>query len=372
MNIPRAGAFASLVVTLSTAAYCSQGRASTASSKSSHRVISYNVLSSHLASPSHFTHCKPEDLAIPTRLEKLKAKLTNEIKQGSIISLQEVSHTWAGPMHALFQRSGYYMITALHGPKFSDYMGVGIAFPNTYECVDVSIKRLADTTSDWPKQERKTTNPVVAWLLSPYYYIFPPPPPPFNPWEAAASRQNQLVMVKLRERSSNDTFWVANYHMPCLFGTPAKRSTMHAHASLLTQYVHTVAKGDPYVITGDFNLQPNSSTYKLLTQATLSTEEEDYPVHPAGPVVSARFASCPPLKSAYVTANGAEPEFTNNARTDGPQFIECLDYIFTSGDNWTVNHVINLPPKSAAPHPYPDAIEPSDHILIGASLSLKK
>jgi hypothetical protein len=60
------------------------------------RLATYNVLSSHLASPEHFKRCKPEDLAAATRLPRVLAKLQAEIDAEAIICLQEVSMTWAG------------------------------------------------------------------------------------------------------------------------------------------------------------------------------------------------------------------------------------------------------------------------------------
>jgi len=60
------------------------------------RVATYNVLSSALASPSHFTKCRPEDLAAAARLPRVLAKLQAEVDRDAVICLQEVSLTWAG------------------------------------------------------------------------------------------------------------------------------------------------------------------------------------------------------------------------------------------------------------------------------------
>jgi len=55
------------------------------------RVVSYNVLSSHLASPGHFTTLNPEHLYASARLPVVLKKLSNEIsKKNTIICLQEV------------------------------------------------------------------------------------------------------------------------------------------------------------------------------------------------------------------------------------------------------------------------------------------
>ena len=60
------------------------------------RLVTYNVLSSHLGGADHFRNCAPEDLVPTTRLSRLLAKLEPEVSQGSLICLQEVSMTWSG------------------------------------------------------------------------------------------------------------------------------------------------------------------------------------------------------------------------------------------------------------------------------------
>jgi hypothetical protein len=84
----------------------------------------------------------------------------------------------------------------------------------------------------------------------------------------------------------------------------------------------------------------------------------------------------PPLRSAYKTACGIEPEFTNYAQTadqDEP-FMDTLDYIFHSAE-WDVLSADRLPTKQETilrGKSLPMANEPSDHLLIGATLQLKK
>lgn len=78
-----------------------------------------------------------------------------------------------------------------------------------------------------------------------------------------------------------------------------------------------------------------------------------------------------PMRSAYAVKNGNEPDFTNFAQSVGSDpFIDTLDFIFMS-DEWHVNSVMELPHRDASKGPFPnlDASEPSDHILIAASLT---
>lgn len=78
-----------------------------------------------------------------------------------------------------------------------------------------------------------------------------------------------------------------------------------------------------------------------------------------------------PMRSAYAVKNGCEPDFTNYAQSrDSEPFIDTLDFIFLSGV-WQVPDVQELPHRDKAGGPFPnlDKQEPSDHILIAASLS---
>ena len=106
------------------------------------RVASYNVLSSHLADPEHFSTLNPDHLAAKNRLPVVLQKIDEEISQNSIICLQEVSYDWAGSLHAHFANNGYHFVTGLYGKKFNGYMGVGIAFPTAgWNVLDVDISR---------------------------------------------------------------------------------------------------------------------------------------------------------------------------------------------------------------------------------------
>ena len=74
-------------------------------------------------------------------------------------------------------------------------------------------------------------------------------------------------------------------------------------------------------------------------------------------------------------AVGTEPEFTNFAKrafSNGEEFCETLDYIWLS-EEWQVGDVLPLPLRKDVPagvESFPSESEPSDHMLIGAQLSL--
>jgi 2',5'-phosphodiesterase len=339
------------------------------------RIVTYNLLSSHLPQPDHFKYCRPADLAADTRFRLIQEKIEAETRRQAIICLQEVSQLWAGPLHAFFQQRRYHFVTALYGNARNGYMGVGLAWPNDlYEAPAVAIQRLADTrqwSSPGPHIVVRAARDAAARLASAWWQgLRLLGIEHFDPWAVAQARANEIIVVRLCSRQTQSIFHVATYHMPCLYGSAKKRQTMLIHASLAAQYVQGKAADEPYIIAGDFNFVPGSSSYRLLTEGKWDVEHEDFPFRRANDDTDWDANNVQRVTSAYVLKNGREPDFTNNARVgEEPPFIETLDYIFLSS-HWSVQEVVALPGRDAIEGPFPNALEPSDHMLIGANLSL--
>jgi endonuclease/exonuclease/phosphatase family metal-dependent hydrolase len=158
--------------------------------------------------------------------------------------------------------------------------------------------------------------------------------------------------------------------MPCLYGSAKKRQTMILHASLAAQVIQDRAGDHPYVLAGDFNLMPGSSSYRLLTEGHWEAEHEDFPTPRPDDDTGWDANHVEPLRSAYQVKTGREPDFTNRAQVgDEPVFTETLDYIFLS-PHWSVEAVVQLPSGADLEGSFPNAVEPSDHVLIGADLNM--
>eukprot|EP01032_Pedospumella_encystans_P035228 gene35228-39848_t len=234
------------------------------------KFTSYNVLSSHLSGENHFTSCKPMHLKAEYRLETLKAKLEKEVSDGAIISLQEVSHNWAGVLHAFFAARGYHMVTGLYGGKFNGYMGVAVAVPTAkYDIVDVDITRVADTK----RMARKPKPGFVQNIFNTFSKFFTRLgvqmgiiQPFFDFWDNVTYRTNQMLCLRLKDKDGGKPFVMGTYHMPCMFKKPA---VMVTHCALSAQHIQKFAKNDPFVYVGDFNIKPDSSMYALLTEGTI-------------------------------------------------------------------------------------------------------
>jgi 2',5'-phosphodiesterase len=341
------------------------------------RIATYNSLSSHLSAPDHFKHCHPSDLEPATRFCRMQQKLEAEIRQNAVICLQEISQLWAGLLHAFFQQRHYHFVTALYGGPWSGYMGVGLAWPtDVYEAAQVEIVRVADTRP-WPSRpnanmlvrasRQAATRLAGIWRQS-LRLMGIDIQAPYDPWAVAQGRSNELIFARLCHRQDGAVFCIATYHMPCLYGSVQKRQTMIIHASLAAQYIQALAADDPYVWAGDFNIVPGSSAYRLLTEGQWAVEHEDFPTPKADDTTGWDANHVKPMRSAYAVKNGREPGFTNHARVgDDPVFTETLDYIFLS-PHWTVESVVTLPDRADPQRPFPNNQEPSDHVLLGASL----
>ena len=219
-------------------------------------------------------------------------------------------------------------------------------------------------------------------------------------FKAAQRRWNRSVYLHLRPKGAAKKsaehvgFGVATYHMPCLWWD---NRVMAIHAALVAQHVHKLATkshktsgallhapSQPVVLMGDFNFKATSGSYELLTTGALPTTHFHYPTPPSHetkwtPTLEAGAA----FVSAYVAANGAEPEVTNVAFSGSPPtpFADCIDYIFTTPEKWEVRDVLPLATRASftdgttdeivPEKACPNADEPSDHMMLGATLALR-
>mmetsp|Transcript_3150 Transcript_3150/g.10914 ORF Transcript_3150/g.10914 Transcript_3150/m.10914 type:complete len:345 (-) Transcript_3150:181-1215(-) len=326
-------------------------------------VVSYNVLSSSLASPGYFQHCRPENLHAEKRYKKLTLKLEEQVKRSAVICLQEVSTAWAGQLHSFFQKEDYYLISSHYTKQWQGYMGSAIAFPTTrFTAEEVEVVRVADTKS-WPKRPKPT---MFGKLSTAVQDLFFGPKRNEDHYDLARNRQNTMVLCKLKCRTSGKKICVGTYHMPCMFWAP---KVMVIHSALVCQKIQSFSKGEDTVLCGDFNFKPTDSMYELCTRGSISEDDENYPepTHPEEtwtPELEYGF------DSAYKTVNGEEPDFTNYAKIrDDPTFIETLDYVFYS-PSLKAKDVVAVPHRDDVEGPLPNKEEPSDHIMVGATFEL--
>jgi mRNA deadenylase 3'-5' endonuclease subunit Ccr4 len=337
-------------------------------SSRTHRVVSYNLLSSNLAAESHFVTCTKNQLASRLRGPRLLAKLDAEIAaQPTLLCLQELSQTWGSDLHTHLANKGYHLVTAFYGQRHNGHMGVAIAFPTEhYELKSTVIRTIAETRDLYKAPEPTLVARVVAavalvfaWFAS---FVVARKHAARDPYEYAMARENVVVAVQLACKHSQKTFWVATYHMPCAFMYP---QMMTVHSSLVLQFVAKQAGAQPFVLAGDFNWSPKHEQYQLYTAGTLAESSAARPP-PPGPIAQNWSIDVPPVRSAYAECGG-EPAFTNWAQIKSePVFKETLDYIWLS-KHWRVDDVLRHQPTVG---PLPTESDPSDHLLIAATLAL--
>mmetsp|Transcript_7225 Transcript_7225/g.17008 ORF Transcript_7225/g.17008 Transcript_7225/m.17008 type:complete len:383 (+) Transcript_7225:94-1242(+) len=371
------------------------------------RVITYNVLCSHLAPAHRFRNCKPENLEANTRLERVKSKLDKETSVRAICCLQEVGMQWCSELHSFFAARDYVMVHTLYGRDDANFMGVCIAFPrDKFAMIECDIVRTADT-KPWPVPpvvavpapsvlgvlKNLVATPLAtlsafllrAWKLpmSLWNSITSLSRPSFPPltnmlgqqqdcWEMSRRRQNQQILLRLRPRQPDGTpdprkpsFCVSTYHMPCVFWD---QRVMTIHSTLAARYVQRKAGSDPYILAGDFNIKPFSGAYSLLTQGKLDAAHPDHP--PPRQDDPWKMELEEGMESAYAKVQGREPDFTNYAQINREEpFIDCIDYIFHKPGMKAITCDM-LPGRAVARGPFPTADEPSDHILLGAEYEI--
>ncbi len=348
------------------------------------RVVTYNVLSPNLCNPGCFPTCDVDAIDNSKRFDRILKKLALEIECKSIICLQEVSTDWHGKLFQFFNQNEYTFFGCNYGGTKTGHMGVAIAFPtkdydfsdSEAHVVGKDIKGLNGQPSSlatvakwyqWGLKLPNTTINVFGWFvdssLSTYVNVAP------SDVDEARSRSNHVIFLRLYNRSTGDEFCVATYHMPCSFKRPI---VMYLHLAAATRYVRSRAGKDvPVVFAGDFNIQPDSPSYTLMTTGALPTVTMDE-IYNSVPLDGDKLTIPSPMKSAYAKRLGKDPNFTIDTVTSwNGAFTGTLDYIWVSPE-FDVEKIIALPKTTnEAFGPFPNSAEPSDHLMVGATLSIK-
>lgn len=332
------------------------------------RIASYNVLSSSLCAPPDFPACTPENLHPSNRLPRVQAKLETEIRQSAIICLQEVSRTWCGPLQIFFLSHDYEFAHSLYGSAFNDYMGVAVAWPRRMQLQQLEAVRVADVKLKPPRAPPPPPPPSLWRRAMDYVWALVFPGSQVgkidNVWDLALNRFNTMVAARLRCPDTKAEVVVGTYHMPCMFDKP---QVMTIHAALCAQTLQRISGTTPHILAGDFNFKPGDPQYRLITTGTLADPHRP----PAMPGDSWSVDLEHAMHSAYKERLGAEPRFTNyNKFRGGAPFIDTLDYIFCA-PGVVVEDVLPLPadPEQVA-GPFPTETEPSDHLMVAATVSV--
>lgn len=330
-----------------------------------YRVITYNVLSSELATTHNYPQSRPGDLPGRVRLDLLKYTIAGWIRgltfrdtnyhyeQEAIlplICLQELSLEWTGELTGWFLNVGYVLISTNYGSYHGGYMGVAIAVPSTLRVQRVEIG-LPTGNLNWPRD--RTTHGRSRVHHPNGQDVDNAEEEETAVWDSIKRKYNRYIAVKLCGWSQVP-FWLATYHMPCAWRRPSLLVVM---TTLLARRLSQLVGDEPLVLAGDFNFQPNSEAYQLLIGGLVtpfSVPSKFAPLDWDGRL-DYHLRAVPPLR---FTCRGYA----------SPAFEGTLDHIFYSDGYWAR---VEAEESHLPTGPTPSREHPSDHVPVIARFYLR-
>lgn len=334
-------------------------------------VVQYNVLSSGLSSPDYHVGSSPANLDPSFRIQEIFRELQGFMDERAVINLQEISRSWLGKFSDFFAHRKYIMISSSYGFYANDYMGNAIAYPvEIYEATNTTITTVGSKIPTPYVPKRIPTKWEIIrtkiMLILITLGICTKPKDPFDEWTYARNRTNTIILTTLRSLDTNESFVVANYHMPCAYWAP---TVLTIHTLESVKIAQKYANGLPLIYAGDFNFTPTSYQYESVTTGKFAPSIQ----FPNTSVLKSQWDDkIKPMQSAYVTVFGANPQFTVKSKTKDmiEPFIDTLDYIFYSGPCRPVSirevKFIDNGTESFLPNDY----HPSDHLPLFATFEL--
>lgn len=173
------------------------------------------------------------------------------------------------------------------------------------------------------------------------------------------------------QRQSRQVICLANTHLYSNYQRPDVK--LWQTYALITEIERIVVPRDvPLILCGDFNSEPESAVYELLTQGTLVgphpelEEKGDFRVLPQ----LKNIIQSLDLASVMTAPTGTEPVFTNFTG----KFRGTLDYMFYSPSRLRVLAIAAVPPEKDLERDcgegLPSACYPSDHVHLCCDLAL--
>jgi len=383
------------------------------------RVVSYNILTQKLVSETKLPNCDPKYIQEDFRRNLLQKVLESEVKQRSIICLQEVNTEWASWLYTWFDLRNYYFINTQYSKSFNGYMGTSIAisrdkflldelkflrpFKNTYVQKPAFFTSVASMFTKFAIPALVIA-PIVAFARRrfsngswsdnaflekslPFYLCgasilaaqvaYNKAFPELGVFHStkleegiSARHRDTIPMVKLKPGNSA-AFWVASVHMPCKHWNS---KLMTAFACNIAKTVQSQAGNSRYILAGDFNAKPQtddepSGVYELYVNGVLGCEHPHFPVVAEGWEPKLQH----PMVSAYRAVDGKEPELTTYANWSWAGFFaNTIDYIWLS-PGWevvSVDPLIGLDGIQKKCKSLPCQEYMSDHFMLAANLKM--
>ena len=365
------------------------------------RVITFNCLTPYYAREEWFPGVKPKFLDSKYRLQRLKTLLQSWFKVNFIIALQELNDEWSNIVAEFCKTNNYHFVYSTYS---GGVMGVGIAYPlnhytliaqdifNAPAAARAKVQRMAETLANNKEVNGDDLNDDNETIPLPTERAMKKMVRSFAAAENKAF-ENSMVSILLRAFSKGaDTeveFLVSTYHVPCRFTTPlfmgaqvrevlARQSepidSLFPNIDRESMGLSPPAKIIP-ILMADCNITPDKFEYHVM----VGDIEEDLDLQNMGlayEAIGIPFRPYDQRVSVFVKNTGSEPNFTNVKFADpnvqnSEDFIETIDYILIPHDAQVEIKSTKLgltPPEGQPIRPYPNAICPSDHLPLSASL----
>ncbi|KAH3739787.1 nucleolar protein dao-5-like isoform X2 [Dreissena polymorpha] len=333
------------------------------SDKSSHfSLASYNILADCHLLRNDYSFTEEKYLKPEHRL----AAIVEELKylDSDIICMQEVDPTfYREHLTSTLTQLGY---EGFYKKRTDDYFVEGEATffkTSRFTLVDSSLCRLADLVN---KELTDEIDPDIRTAVQAYMDL-----------------PDVCVITTLKCNNTGKSVTVGNVHIN--WGRMKTPDIQCVQIASAIKEIVSQSSGDafPHIICGDFNSPPLSAGYLVARDGYPSGDETinrlmaieglELPDGKKASLVNSLWPAfqhtSSSLKSAYMEAQGSEPEITSYNRG----MCECVDYIFyssTSLDNVGV-YSVAARERIMSTGGTPDQHFPSDHVSIKAVLAFK-
>lgn len=329
-------------------------------------VMTFNVLADGLCSPEAYDYTHP----LARRWDERRDRIVREVASfmPSVLCLQEVQGTSVG--------LGSGDDPDNHAHWFSTVLAE-LGYDGCYR-VNVNDSRLGARSGRWPR-----IGVSLYWRTDVWETAFPGSVKRVNYSscvydacrEVPASRSQLClpqgaVVASLRHKASDQVAMFAGTHISCRWEQPYIQITQ-AHAlvrEMEAMLGPALVNKVPCIIAGDFNIQPGSGLYTLMTSGGIPASHPDLQTGSSLRLPFPAPRQQMQLRSTYRSALGAELPFTNFAERSFVLFSAVLDYIFYSPILLNPTSVLGALPAEVASEEraLPSRRFPSDHIPLYA------
>ncbi|OQR95349.1 carbon catabolite repressor protein [Thraustotheca clavata] len=304
----------------------------------SFRVLSYNVLAEIYATRQMYPYCPMWALNWSFRKQLLKRELQNY--NADILCLQEVqADHYKNYFQPMMSALGY---DGLYQQKTREAMGLAGKVDG---CATFYRKNRFYLKEQYTLEFNDAANEFIASLLANFDMMYPTASHQDRElYQSSLARVRQrlvrdniaqiLVLDVLPEASTPMTARKAVLPSICLTNVhicpnPEFPDVKLWQTNTLLQHMEQVANTRrlPIIICGDFNSEPTSAAYELLSQNHVQRDHPELkPLVEVAPIT--KFSHSIPFASAYATVFGSEPEYTNYTGN----WVGVIDYIWFSSD----------------------------------------